>query len=227
MSQLIRFNQTEQLADLTNFLQRAERLDKDGLARFRAFGDLLTVYVAPIYSGSVLDDGPTVVGVRSTSLATPIELDALVSISPLLRVLRAPAAQASLEVKLSPSSSRASWAGILPPVAGWEEVGEISEPTLSRAARAGIESVKSALPEAVGSALAAKLRLSIWGQPLELDEADSFRGELPSAAAFAAAGLGLMTRAERVKVLQLGRWLRLTAMHGHVLSRSVGPNWRG
>lgn len=223
MSQLIRLSQPEQLADLINFLQRAERLDKDGLARFRAFGDLLTIFVSPIYSGSVLDDGPTVVGVRSTSLAAQMELDELVTISSMLRSLKTPETQDSLEIRVVPSSSRASWSGILPPVAGWEQVGEISEPTLSRAARAGIESVKSALPEAVGSPLAAKLRLSIWGQSLQLDESDSFQGELPAAAAFAASGLGLLIRAERVKVYQLGRWLRLSAVHGHVLSRAVGP----
>ena len=222
MTQLIRFSQPEQLADLTNFLQRAERLDKDGAARFRAFGDAMTVFVAPIYSGSVLDSGPTVVGARSTMLAHPIELDQLVSISSVLRALREQNSQDSLEVRLTPTTARAAWAGTLPPIAGWHPIGEISEPTLSRAARAGIESVKSALPESVGSALAAKLRLSIWGQPLALDEADSFQGQLPAAAAFAAAGLGLLTRAERVKVYQLGRWIRLTAMHGHVLSREVG-----
>jgi hypothetical protein len=224
MTELIRFTQTEQLADLTNFLQRAERLDKDGLARFRAFGDLLTVFVAPIYSGSVLDDGPTVVGVRSTNLQASVELDEIVTISSVLRGLRATAAADSLELRLTPSNARAAWSGMLPPITGWEACGEIGEPTLSRAARGGIESVKSALPEAVGSSLAAKLRLSIWGQPLQLDESDSFVGELPAAAAFAAAGLGLLTRAERVRVFELGRWLRLTAVHGHVLSRAVGPN---
>jgi hypothetical protein len=222
MTQLIRFSQSEQLADLTNFLQRAERLDKDGIARLRAFGDVLTVFVAPIYSGSVLDSGPTVVGVRSTALADTIELDQLVSISSLLRGMREQSSFQSLEVLLNSSNSRAVWAGTLPPITGWLPVGEISEPTLSRAAKSGIESVKSALPESVGSALAAKLRLSIWGQPLALDESDSFEGELPAAAAFAAAGLGLLTRAERVKVFQLGRWFRLTALHGHVLSRAVG-----
>jgi hypothetical protein len=222
MTQLIRFSQPEQLADLTNFLQRAERLDKDGAARFRAFGEVLTVFVSPIYSGSVLDEGPTVVAVRSTALAESTELDQLVSIASALRALREQKSFDSLEVRLNSSNTRASWSGILPPTTGWQPVGEISEPTLSRAARAGIESVKSALPESVGSALAGKLRLSIWGQPLSIDESDSYQGELPAAAAFAAAGLGLLTRAERVKVFQLGRWIRLTAIHGHVLSRAVG-----
>ncbi|MEY4494077.1 MAG: hypothetical protein RL570_192, partial [Actinomycetota bacterium] len=64
--------------DLQAYLSRAKRLDPDGLVRLRAFGNVLAAYVAPIYSGNLMDSGPTVLGLRTCELAEPAEIDILV-----------------------------------------------------------------------------------------------------------------------------------------------------
>ncbi|MEY4424978.1 MAG: hypothetical protein RJB56_605, partial [Actinomycetota bacterium] len=46
-------------ADLQSFLNRAKRLDQEGLVRLRAYGRVLAAYVAPIFSGNLMDQGPT------------------------------------------------------------------------------------------------------------------------------------------------------------------------
>lgn len=59
--------------DLQSYLNRAKRLDPDGMVRLRAFGEVLAAYVAPIFSGNLMDSGPTVLGLRTCELATYTE----------------------------------------------------------------------------------------------------------------------------------------------------------
>ena len=63
------FKDARDVEDLRSFLTRAKKLDGDGVVRFRAFGDVLAVYVSPIYSGSLMADGPPVIGLRTIPLA--------------------------------------------------------------------------------------------------------------------------------------------------------------
>ena len=70
--------------DMQSYLVRAKRLDPDGLVRLRAFGNVLAAYVAPIFSGSILDGGPTVIGLRTSELALDAEVDTLVPIAAVL-----------------------------------------------------------------------------------------------------------------------------------------------
>jgi hypothetical protein len=63
----------ETVNDLKAFLQRAKRLDPEGLVRLRAFGPVLAAYVAPIFSGNLMDSGPTILGLRTCELAEVAE----------------------------------------------------------------------------------------------------------------------------------------------------------
>ena len=79
--QTLRFPDPRDAADLKSFLLRAKRLDDDAVVKFRAFGDVLACYVSPIYSGSLLSDGPTILGLRTIRLAGISELDSSYSIA--------------------------------------------------------------------------------------------------------------------------------------------------
>ena len=80
MTNSIRFLDSNDMEDLSSYLARARKLDDDGSVKFRAFGDILAVYVSPIFSGSLMGDGPTVLGLR-TMRVEKTELDATYSIA--------------------------------------------------------------------------------------------------------------------------------------------------
>jgi hypothetical protein len=203
----------ESVSDLQAYLQRAKRLDADGMVRLRAFGTVLAAYVAPIYAGSLMDSGPTVLGLRTTNLATDGEVDAVVPISAVLdRLARLAGETGELTVTL-PAPERASWAGIAPPRAGWVAEGTINENVLTQIAKDGIEEVKNSLPESVGGPIAARIRGEVWGKGIAQDP------RIPTAAAFAAAGLGFLTENEEVEVFVADGWVRLSSDHGHVLAK--------
>ena len=203
----------EAVADLQAYLQRAKRLDADGMVRLRAFGTVLAAYVAPIYAGSLMDSGPTVLGLRTSTLATDGEVDAVVPITAVLdRLARLSGETGELTVVL-PASERASWAGIAPPRAGWVPDGTINETVLTQLAKDGIEEVRSTLPESVGGPIAARIRGEVWGKGIAQDP------RIPTAAAFAAAGLGFLTENEEVEVFSADGWIRLSSEHGHVLAK--------
>lgn len=204
--------------DLQAYLARAKRLDPDGLVRLRAFGDVLAAYVAPIYSGNLMDSGPTVLGLRTCELAAPAELDVLVPIGAvqerLSRLLAEGEETTDFKIQLL-ETQRAPWAGISPPRQGWEQIGTINETVLTQIARDGIEEVASSLPESVGGPIAARIRGQIWGRGIDLES------KVPTGAAFAAAGLGFLTENEEVGLYQTEGWIRLSSEHGHVLAKAA------
>ncbi|MEN9715713.1 MAG: hypothetical protein RJA35_1180 [Actinomycetota bacterium] len=205
----------ESVVDLQAYLQRAKRLDPDGMVRLRAFGPVLAAYVAPIFAGSLMDSGPTVLGLRTCELAEPGEVDSVVPISAVLdRLARLVDSGATGAQSVSlPASERASWAGIAPPRQGWEAEGTVNETVLTQLAKDGIEEVKNTLPESVGGPIAARIRGEIWGRGIAADS------RIPTGAAFAAAGLGFLTENEEVEVFVADGWVRLSAHHGHVLAK--------
>lgn len=83
----LKFIDHSDIADLQSFLTRARKLDEHGLVKFQTFSNLLAVYVSPIYSGSLLADGPTVLGLRTVKLASEFEIDAAFEISSILERL--------------------------------------------------------------------------------------------------------------------------------------------
>jgi hypothetical protein len=209
----------ESAVDLQSYLNRAKRLDPEGMVRFRAFGKVLAAYVAPIFAGSLMDSGPTVLGLRTIELEEEAELDAVVQLSAALDRLAkivADAESGASELKFDmPITSRAAWAGISPPRTAWQEVGGINEVRLTQIARDGIAEVAAAIPESVGGPIAARIRGEIWGRGIDLES------KVPTGAAFAAAGLGFLTENEEVGLYHTDGWVRLSAMHGHVLARAA------
>ncbi|MEY4061149.1 MAG: hypothetical protein RIQ31_811 [Actinomycetota bacterium] len=204
-------------ADLQSFLTRAKRLDPEGLVRLRAFGSVLAAYVAPIFAGSLMDGGPTVLGLRTCELDRPAEIDVLVPISAVLeRLARLLADSETKDFKIQLiDTQRAPWAGISPPRQGWQAAGTINETRLTQIARDGIAEVAASLPESVGGPIAARIRGEIWGRGIDLET------KVPTGAAFAAAGLGFLTENEEVGLYEAEGWVRLSSAHGHVLAKAA------
>jgi hypothetical protein len=207
----------ETAADLQAYLNRAKRLDQEGMVRLRAFGDVLAAYVAPIFTGSLMESGPTVLGLRTCELSEAAELDVVVPIAVVLeRLAHLLADSSTTNFKLElPDSQRAVWAGISPPRVGWQDAGSINEARLTQMARDGIEEVRSSLPESVGGPIAARIRGEIWGRGIDLES------RVPMGAAFVAAGLGFLTENEEVGLFHTDGWVRLSSEHGHVLAREA------
>ena len=204
-------------ADLQSFLTRAKRLDPEGLVRLRAFGSVLAAYVAPIFAGSLMDGGPTVLGLRTCELDRPAEIDVLVPIAAVLeRLARLLADSETKDLKIQLiDTQRAPWAGISPPRQGWQAAGTINETRLTQIARDGIAEVAASLPESVGGPIAARIRGEIWGRGIDLET------KVPTGAAFAAAGLGFLTENEEVGLYEAEGWVRLSSAHGHVLAKAA------
>ena len=211
MTNSIRFLDSRDMEDLSSYLTRARKLDDDGCVKFRAFGDILAVYVSPIFSGSLMGDGPTVLGLRTMKLEKT-ELDATYPIASIQERL-ASAMTEGLELALPTTTMRAAWSGVTPPRQDWVETGTISQQQITQWAKDGIAEVANTLPSSVGSSIAAKVRLGIWGKTVSLEF------HLPGAAAFAMAGLGFMQKGEEIRVYTAKGWVRLSSAYGHVLSK--------
>lgn len=204
--------------DLQTFLTRAKKMDPKGVVRLRAFGALLTAYVAPLFNANILDDGPTVLGLRTMDLKHEAEISVLVPIQSILdRIafeLEKPEAEQSYIFRLE-SSERVPWAGISPPRTGWVEAMSLPEHLLTGVARKGIIEVAETIPESVGGPIAARIRAEVWGRAIDVES------KVPAGAAFAAAGLGFLTEGEMVPVFHSQGWVRLSSQFGHVLSKEA------
>lgn len=207
----LKFIDHQDIQDLTAFLTRAKRLDEDGLVKLRAFSDVLAVYVSPIYSGSLLSDGPTVLGLRTIRLDGDHEVDHAFEISSVLE--RLAAVGQDLVLSTPPNPMRAAWTGVTPPRLGWEEGEPIPQELITQWAKDGIAEVANTLPESIGSSIAARVRLQIWGRSVGLSY------NFPAAVAFALAGLGFMSQGEQVRLYRTKGWVRLTTKFGHVISK--------
>jgi hypothetical protein len=223
------------VVDLGKYLDRAIRMDPKGAVRLRAYGDVLTVYVAPIFSGEYQEDAPIVLGLRTLQLAEATEFDLTVSISDLLERVNSVAKGEVQEEQLSladrllnltgkgPSKENqiyldfdlvdVSWSTETPTRTGWEFGGEIPESELTEIARKGIAEVSETLPSSVGGPIAARVRSEIWGRAFD------YKFPLPMGSAFVAAGLGFLTEGEIVPWYVSCDWVRLSSQHGHVLAR--------
>lgn len=203
--------------DLQSYLARAKRLDPDGLVKLTAFGNVLAAYVAPIFAVGLMDESPTIIGLRTTELASPAEIDTMVPIQAVLdRLARLfDSGATKFIVEVPPSSARAAWAGIVAPRSGWVQGDSIAEYELTEIARAGIKEVQDTLPTAVGGPIAARIRGEIWGRGI------TSHTRIPTGAAFVLAGLGFMTENEFVEVYEADRWVRLSTDFGHVLARAA------
>lgn len=209
------------LGDLQVFLGRAARVE-DGSVRLIAGSGVLAVYVAVFYPVGLLDEAPTVLGLRTFALSNREDaFDVVVPVRSLADRLDRLASgvldpTASVTVGLPMQVNTVTWAAISPPRGGWHPLETTDTVTLDRVARAGIAEVAEAIPTGTGEQIVHRVRSEVWGRPIDGLE------HVPAGAAFAAASLGFLgSKAEvtddPVKVFETGPWTRLSTTRGHVL----------
>ncbi|WP_166869474.1 MULTISPECIES: hypothetical protein [unclassified Salinibacterium] len=207
------------LDDLHVFLSRAQRVE-DGSVRLIGGGGVLAVYAAVLYPVGLLDETPTVLGLRTFALASREAFDVVVPIRSLLqRVERAQQAAIAaidagrtepVDVGVPMQVHTATWAAISPPRGGWREIPSIDAAVFEQVAKAGIAEIAEIVPDAVGESIVRKVRGEVWGR-----EIPSFE-HLPAGVAFAGLSLGFLGE-DAVKLFETGPWTRLTTARGHVL----------
>lgn len=199
-----------QAKDLATLLSRARAIDPEAAVRLQARDRVLAVWV-PVMSGeTLLDQVPTVLGMRSVHLEEPSAVQDTVTAAALLdRLARLDRTGGLVEVP--PVTVAAAWSGALPPSAGWEPVGTVGREEIDAAARAGAEAVREALPTNSGAAVVSTVRSRIWGSPTP----QGFVG----GAAFGADALGFNRDPEGFRIFSSGPWHRLSNRLGHVLAR--------
>jgi hypothetical protein len=167
------------------------------------------MYVSPVHGAP----GPTVLGLRTAALSDVASVDVTVPLAALGDRL---AAATGLELPVPPMrASDATWAGVSPPRTGWELRTALDPADLVAAARAGIEEIAAAVPEAVGGQLVAQVRAQVWGRDLP-----TLPG-VAAGAAYAAESLGFLDQEQPVAVRQAGPWWRLSTTRGHVMVRAA------
>ncbi|MWB97366.1 hypothetical protein [Agromyces seonyuensis] len=234
MSQSFTLADSLSLGDLHTYLQRAGRVD-DGAIRLVAGSGILAVYTAILYPRGILDDTPTVLGLRTFALDGDDEFDVVSPMRSLVdRVVRArealpldlaaladpdagvdgdldDAPETPVTLTRPPEVSTVTWAGISPPRGGWRPIGETDAATLEAAARAGIAEVAEAIPTGTGEQLVQRVRSEIWSRGItELEY-------VPAGAAFAAHSLGFLATDDPIRLFETGPWTRLSSRRGHVL----------
>lgn len=199
--------------DLRTYLGRAGRVD-DGAVRLIADASVLAVYTAMLYPVGLLDELPTVLGLRTVQLAEPRTFDVVVPLRSLSERVEAAAAarpDAPIQVGVPLEVGSVTWSAITPPRSGWVPRPTLSGELLRETARAGIAEVADAVPPSAGESLVRRVRAAVWGRPL------TDQDPVPAGAAFAAESLGFLAGAERVRVFEAGPWRRLSTPQGHVL----------
>lgn len=212
------------LGDLHVFLGRALRV-QDGSVRLIGGSGVLAVYVSVLHPVGLLDETPTVLGLRTFAIAPQEDFDVVVPVRSLLmrvesRLEAADAADSSggVEVTLPMEVNTVTWAAISPPRGGWLSLGTIEPSLLDSVARAGIDEVAEVVPTGTGEQIVQRVRSEVWGRMI--DDYDN----IPRGAAFAALSLGFLHEADSVSVLESGPWTRLTTKRGHVLVKRRGWN---
>lgn len=219
MSQSFSLVDSLAVADLQTYLSRAARVE-EGSVRLIGGSGVLAVYSAILYPRGLLDQTPTVLGLRTFAIVRGPDFDAVVPIRSLLdrlaRIAEAitPAEGVGpVEIRMPLEVSTVTWAGISPPRGGWRPVGETSVELLERTAKEGIAEVAEAIPSGTGEQLVQRVRAEVWGRPIDTLE------YVPAGAAFAAESLGFLADGEAVTILETGPWTRLTTKRGHTLVR--------
>jgi hypothetical protein len=203
------------LDDLQVFLGRAGAVD-GGSVRLIAGSGVLAVYVAVLYPAGLLDDSPTVLGLRTFALSTKDSFDVVVPLDSLQQRLARLQAEsldpaAPVAVTLPIEVNTMTWSAISPPKGGWRMLGDADHARFESVAKAGIEEVALAIPTGTGEQLVRQVRTEVWGRPIDGLE------HIPAGGAFAAHTLGFLGADDAVRVYETGPWTRLTTKRGHVL----------
>lgn len=204
----------ESLQDLGRYAARARALDADGAMRLQAVGRVLASWVGVLPGSGLLGVGTTI-GLRTSELAEPAELDVLVPLAAVSDRVAHPGDRPVLPVP--PMTVKAAWAAVSPPRSGWQPIGMLSAEALQRGASDGIAEVADGTPDGAGAHAVAALREQVWRRPM----ADTaLEAAVPTALAFAAYALGFLSPGTEAAVATSGRWIRLTTPAGHALTRS-------
>jgi hypothetical protein len=204
------------LGDLHVFLGRAARVD-DGSVRLIGGAGVLAVYVSVLHPAGLLDNSPTVLGLRTFALGAKDTFDAVVPVRSLIGRVESAVEESAdsfgepVTVSLPMSVSTVTWAAITPPRGGWVAIDSVAGEVLETAAREGIDEVAQAVPNGVGEAIVHKVRTEVWGRPLDNPD------YLPAGAGFAAVSLGFLGEDDSASVYESGVWTRITTKRGHVL----------
>ena len=223
MERTLTLPDTTALADLTTYLSRADRVDRASV-RLIAGGGVLAVYTAVLHPGGLLDETPTVLGLRTVRVSETQVFDVVVPIASLVARLESAVTDAdgAVLVGVPAEVATVTWAGVAPPRSGWQAVDHVMASSLAEVARAGIVAVAEALPSDAGEAIVRRVRAEVWGRPIPEAE------HVPSGAAFAAQSLGFLgDEEEEVPVYESGPWTRLSSHRGHVLVRRRGWSLHG
>lgn len=221
MSQSFSLEDSLSVSDLQTYLSRAARVE-EGSVRLIGGSGVLAVYTAMLYPRGLLDQTPTVLGLRTFAIAADSDFDAVVPIRSLLdRLARigdtitanSDSMAGPVEVRMPLEVSTVTWAGISPPRGGWTAVGETTFDALEQTAASGIAEVAESVPTGTGEQLVQRVRAEVWGRPINGLEF------VPAGAAFAAKSLGFLTTNEPVAILETGPWTRLSTSLGHTLVR--------
>lgn len=210
------------LGDLHVFLGRAMRVE-DGSVRLIAGSGVLAVYVPVLLPAGLLDESPTVLGLRTFALTSPEDFDAVVPVRSLLArvegLLEASTADVGepVVVRLPMEVNTVTWTSISPPRGGWHPLPTIEWTVLDAAAKAGIDEVASAVPDGAGEQIVHRVRTEVWGRPID------GMPHVPAGAAFAALSLGFLHEGDTVSIYESGPWTRVTTKRGHVLIKR--RNW--
>jgi hypothetical protein len=212
------------LRDLKVYLSRAARIE-EGSVRLIGGGGILAVYVAVIYPAGLLDEVPTVLGLRTFALTNTDTVDAVVPLRSLIeRVNRLEEAviddSAPVPVTVPMGVNTVTWAAISPPKGGWYPLPATTSGVLDRVARAGIDEVAAAVPTGTGVQIVQRVRAEVWGREIPGLE------DVPAGGAFAALSLGFLgdDETDEVRLFESGPWTRLTTPRGHVLIKRKA--WR-
>jgi hypothetical protein len=200
--------------DAIQFLERATRVN-NGSARLIAQDDALLMYVGVLFPRGLLDQTPTVLGLRVFGIAAPVEFDAIVPLESLIHRLTVAGENKDLEITVPAEVASLSWAAVTPPQGGWRRRLGVASQALSEAAASGIAQVAEAVPDVVGESVLQKVRAQVWGSVIP----DHKR--IPAGAAFAADALGFLGE-KALSVHTLDNWLRLSSKAGYVLVKFPG-----
>ena len=204
-------------ADLKVYLERAERLACEHV-HLIAVGPALVPYVAVLTPAGLLDQAPTVLGVRVFArhfepVSDTGTVDTVVQVRAMLDRL----AHDQQNIPLPIPQPGVPWAGVTPPQADWAIQGTIPVSQLATIATAGITEVAAA--NGLGTNIVQTVRQEVWGRAIP--DAPS---PAPAGAAFAALGLGFLgaekdalVSDELAQFSTSGAWTRISTERGHVL----------
>lgn len=252
MSQSFSLQDTLAAADLQTYLSRAARVE-EGSVRLIAGSGVLAVYTAILYPRGLLDQTPTVLGLRTFLTAPDVAFDVVVPIRSLLdRLARvreaaesaaAASEQGAVEEEGRDGDDDGAVDGAVES-APLEVRLPMEAPSVTWAGisppRGGWRQVGETSYQLLQSTAAAGIAEVADAVPTGTGEqlVQRVRAEVwgrpiealeyvPAGAAFAAESLGFLAEGEPVTILETGPWTRLTTRRGHTLIRRQAWSLRG